>query len=201
MDAIGVDEAAVLLGVSGRQVRRLVDRGDISAERFGRSWAIDRGSVYRYRDLRPSRGRPLSPDGAWEEILRADVRSLDDAHRLAVAGRRRAQRIEARVPPGRIDALRRDGRIIESGVGAAARLGAAVDVRPPYRMYVRESDWPSVQREHRVDLHHSEPNVVFGVAPDDPLERVGMLPWSAVLVDLVAEREDRVAAELLRAKP
>jgi excisionase family DNA binding protein len=200
MEAIGVGEAAALLGVSARQVRRLVDRGDISAELFGRSWAIDRGSVYRYRDLRPSRGRPLSPEGAWEEIRRADVRSLDDAHRLAVAGRRRARRIEARVPPGRVDALRGDGRVIESGVGAAARLGAAVDVRPPYHVYVRESDWPSIQREHRVDLEHSEPNVVVRVAPDELLEGVGMLPESVVLVDLVAEREDRVAAELLRVK-
>jgi len=45
MDAIDVDDAAKLLGVSGRQVRRLIDRGDIAASLFGSSWAIDRDSV------------------------------------------------------------------------------------------------------------------------------------------------------------
>lgn len=90
MEAIDVDDAAKLLGVSGRQVRRLIDRGDIAASLFGSAWAIDRDSVYRYRDLRPNRGGPLSPDGAWRAILHADIRSLDEVHQLAIASRRRA---------------------------------------------------------------------------------------------------------------
>lgn len=199
MDAIGVEEAAALLGVSGRQVRRLIDRGDISAEPFGGAWAIDRGSVYRYRDLRPKRGRPLAPGAAWQAVLHAHIRSLDDADRLAIDGRRRAIRIEARVPSARVDALVEDRRVVESGVGAAARLGAAVDVRPPYQMYVRASDWEAIKHDHRLDVEHSEPNVVFRVAPDEALEGVRRLPRSVVLVDLVAERENRVAAELMRA--
>lgn len=198
MDAIDVDDAAKLLGVSGRQVRRLIDRGDIAASLFGSSWAIDRDSVYRYRDLRPNRGRPLSPDGAWRAILHADVRSLDDAQQLAIASRRRADRVEARVPPGRIDALIADRRVVESGVGAAARLGAAVDVRPPFQVYVRESDWVDIEREYRIDRAHSEPNVVFRIAADEALDDVERLPRSVLLVDLVSEREHRVASELVR---
>jgi excisionase family DNA binding protein len=198
MDVIGVDEAAGLLGVSDRQVRRLIDRGDIAASRFGGSWAIDRESVYRYRDLRPNRGRPLSPDGAWRAVLHAEVRSLDEASQLAIAGRRRADRLEARLPPGRIDALIADRRVVESGVGAAARLGAAVDVRPPFQIYVRESDWGDIEREYRIDRAHSEPNVVIRVAADEALDGLERLPRSVVLVDLVSEREHRVASELMR---
>jgi hypothetical protein len=63
--------------------------------------------------------------------------------------------------PGRIDALITDGRVVESGVGAAARLGAAVDVRPGFQVYVRESDWGDMEREYRLNREHSEPNVVF----------------------------------------
>lgn len=199
MEVIEVHEAAEMLGVSGRQVRRLIDRGDIAASLFGSSWAIDRDSVYRYRDLRPNRGRPLSPDGAWRAILDADVRSLDEAHRLAIASRRRAERVAARVPPGRVDALIADPRVVESGVGAAARLGAAVDVRPPFQVYVRASDWVDVEREYRIDRAHSEPNAVFRIVADEALDDLGRLPRAVVLVDLVSERENRVASELMRA--
>lgn len=198
MEVISVQSAAQLLGVSGRQIRRLIERGDIAASPFGNSWAIDRGSVNRYRELRPGRGRPLSPKAAWRAILEADIQSLDDAHRVAIAGRRRSERVQARVPPGRLEALSADRRVIESGVGAASLLGAAVDVRPPLQVYVRQSDWAEVDREYRVDREHSEPNVVFRLATDDVLDGVDPLPRSVVLVDLVSESEDRVAAELLR---
>ena len=198
MEAIDVDDAAKLLGVSGRQVRRPIDRGDIAASLFGSSWAIDRDSVYRYRDLRPNRGRPLSPDGASRALRNADIRSLDEAHQLAIASRRWAGRVAARVPPARIDALIVDRRVIESGVGAAARLGAAVDLRPPFQVYVRQSHWAGIEREYRIDRSRSEPNVVFRVAADEALDGVQPLPRSVVLVDLVSEREHRVASELAR---
>jgi excisionase family DNA binding protein len=198
MDALEVGDAAKMLDVSARQVRRLIDRGDIAASRFGGSWAIDRDSVYRYRDLRPSRGRPLSPEGAWRTILDADLHSLDEAHELAIASRRRADRVEARVPAARIDALMSDHCVVESGVGAAARLGAAVERRPPFQCYVRRSHWADLQREYRIDRAHSEPNVVFRIAADAALDGVRPLPRSVVLLDLVSEREHRVASELLK---
>jgi hypothetical protein len=103
------------------------------------------------------------------------------------------------VPPGRVDALIADRRVVESGVGAAARLGAAVDVRPPFQVYVRESDWVDIERDYRIDRAHSEPNVVFRIASDEALDEVEpLLPRSVVLIDLVSEREHRVASELVR---
>lgn len=91
-----------------------------------------------------------------------------------------------------------DRRVVESGVGAAARLGAAVDVRPPLQVYVRQSHWAAIGREYRVDRAHSEPNVVFRIAADEALDDVERLQRSVVLVDLVSEREHRVANGLVR---
>jgi len=40
-----VNEAARILGVTPRRVRQLVESGALPATRFGREWAIARGSV------------------------------------------------------------------------------------------------------------------------------------------------------------
>ncbi len=178
----------------------LIDRGEIAASLFGGAWAINRDSVYRYRDLRPVRGRTHSPDGAWRAIRHAALHSLDEAHQLAIASRRRAERVGALVPLDRVDALIADPRVVESGVGAAARLGATVDARPPFRSTcgsreLRPSDWRDIERKYRIDRAHSEQNIMFGVAADRSLDDVERLPRAVVLIDLVAERENRAATQ------
>lgn len=199
VDEFSAAEAAAVLGVSRVQIGRLIASDELEARRFGRAWAIDRESVYRYAALHPAAGRPLGPRAAWTQLLHSRPSSLSEVEQLAIACRRRARRVGAWVPPGILGDLLDDERVVPSGVVAAARSGAAVDERPPFQVYVRRGDWDAIQAHYRVDQHHSAPNVVFRVAPDEAPVFHDRLPhWVVAATDLVAEREHRVAAELMK---
>lgn len=51
-------EAAEILGVSSRRVNALIEAGALKAERLGRSWAVDEGSVRQRAAAERLRGRP-----------------------------------------------------------------------------------------------------------------------------------------------
>lgn len=69
---LSVAEAAERLDVSARRVRQLIDRGELEADRVGRAWMVQRGSVERRR-LQPSAvGRPLDSERVWSLALLAD---------------------------------------------------------------------------------------------------------------------------------
>jgi len=57
---VAVEEAARQLGVSGRQVRALLERGKLSGEKvsLGASWAVYQVSVDAYARNRKKPGRP-----------------------------------------------------------------------------------------------------------------------------------------------
>jgi excisionase family DNA binding protein len=46
---ITVKQAAALLGVTPQRVRALIQAGFLEAEKFGRDWQVDAGSVERRR--------------------------------------------------------------------------------------------------------------------------------------------------------
>ncbi len=199
MDEFSASEAAAVLGVSRVQIGRLIASDELEARRFGRAWAIDRESVYRYASLHPGAGRPLGPRAAWTQLLHTRPASLSEVEHLAVICRRRARRVGAWVPSVVLSELLEDERVVPTGVVAAARLGASVDERPPFQLYVRRGDWDAMQTLYRVDQQHSAPNVVFRIAPDDaPVFHDHLPRWVVVAIDLVAEREHRVAAELMK---
>jgi excisionase family DNA binding protein len=200
---IDVDRAAGILGVSAVQVRRLIDAGELSAERFGRSWQVDLDSVHRYDDLRPKVGRPANAQRSWEMLAADHPGSLQEARSLAVKARRRADRHLGRVSPGELPYLLQADGVVVSGTAAAMRHGAPVQDRPPHAIYIKRSLLDDVSREHGMRfVAADDANLVVRVVEDEvwpfhPGDRYA----SAVvaLIDLVDDRDDRSAREVLHA--
>jgi excisionase family DNA binding protein len=200
MQVMSVAEAAESLGVSEAQVGRLIARGDIVASRWGRSWMINRASVYRYADLRPSRGRPYPPAKAWEVLRSASVSSIDDVKQLAVMCRRRAERHDIRILPGLFDRVRQDPRVMLSGVDAAKFYGGAVSVMPPLDFYVKREHIESFQKDFVVNSGLSASNCVVRIL-DEEFNDIPLghhVPLLVALVDLIAEGDYRSAAETIK---
>lgn len=191
-------QAARMLGVSRMQISRLVDAGELVAERFGNAWQIDLDSVHRYADLRPERGRPLSAARAWTALRTELPRTLDDASVLAIRVRRRAERRPSRVLPGDLERYRQDSRCVQSGSAVASRL-APVSDGPPHSSYVRRSDYEEVARDYALADDAANPNVILRIVDDDvwPFADLAEAPPVVALVDLVDERDDRSARELV----
>lgn len=194
-------EAAQRLGVSKMQISRLIDAGEISADRFGNSWQVDLDSVHRYDDLRPKVGRPFDPSQAWSQLQSASApTSVDAVKAIAIRVRRRAERCPSFVVPGELAGFLADDLVVCSGVSAAAEHGAAVQNRPPFAVYVRTSDLESVAREYAVNVGADDPNVIIRVVANDvwPFEKRQRFASPLIaLVDLVDDRDDRSAREML----
>ncbi len=198
---ISAQKASEILGVSRKQISRLVEAGEIKSERFGNALQVDLDSVQRYQDLRPGRGRPLSAGAAWEMLASARPRNVDDLKTLAVAVRRRAERHEYRVLPAYLDRVLADQRVVISGSAAAVEHGAAVQDGPPHAIYVQRSDADQFVKDNRMRADGDDPNLIVRFAPDAAWVFNGSRHARMIvaLVDLVDDRDDRSAAEALRA--
>jgi len=61
-NSITVQEAATILGIDSSQVRRLIRRGTIKADRFGdKAWLVDPDSVNDYAQSPRKVGHPRKP--------------------------------------------------------------------------------------------------------------------------------------------
>jgi hypothetical protein len=200
MPAIKVQQASEILGVSAAQVGRLIARGDLVATKWGAAWMVDAASVHRYASTRPERGRPYLPERAWAELLSSDVRTMDEAKKLAVLCRRRAERHGVRVIPGFLDSLRQDPRVVLSGVDAGRKFDAMVTVSPPVDLYLHVNDVEKVFKKYVSADHVTDPNVIIRVVESDVLQQFERhVPLIVALVDLVAEGDYRSAQEVLNA--
>jgi excisionase family DNA binding protein len=93
MEWLSAAEAAAALGVSERQVRRLVGSGLLHAERVGGVWLVSADAVRsRARDV-PAVGRPLSAPMAWAVLGMVDA-GLDALNERR-AGEQRSGRLDA----------------------------------------------------------------------------------------------------------
>lgn len=199
MALLNVDQAADALGVSHVQVGRLIDAGELDAERFGRSWAIDPDSLRRYRLLRPRRGRPLSELASWQRVLDAEPPvNIDDAIDLARLVRRRSRNERVRILPaldGRIDD---DPRVRHGGAHAAIHHGAGIG-RPGQRdIYINAADVDAFRSEYRADPNADDANVVLRVV-ENPIAFDGkFVPLVVAVLDLLDAADTRAAAEALR---
>lgn len=199
MALLNVDQAADALGVSHVQVGRLIDAGELDAERFGRSWAIDPDSLRRYRLLRPRRGRPLSELASWQRVLNAEPpANIDDAIDLARIVRRRSRNERVRILPaldGRIDD---DPRVRHGGAHAAIHHGAGVG-RPNQRdLYIDAADVDAFRSEYRADPNADDANVVLRVV-ENPIAFDGkFVPSVVAVLDLLDAGDTRASAEALR---
>jgi excisionase family DNA binding protein len=137
--------AADRLGVSQRQVERLIASGDLPASRTaGDAWVVDALALHALARTRPARGRPWSAGTAWaalwhlsgleaEWLDRRSARRLVerlgslDADSLVHACRRRAATRHYRVSDSYIGDLR--AAVVRSGTSAtsAGTLGIGAD--------------------------------------------------------------------------
>jgi len=70
--------AAERLGVTQRQVQRLIDAGALPATRTaGDAWVVDALAVNSMARTRPTRGRPWSPATAWAALWRLSGLDVD----------------------------------------------------------------------------------------------------------------------------
>lgn len=209
------DEAAGLLGISARSVRRLVEGGGLRARRAGRTLLVERSSVEERLAQRPSAGRPLSPRSAWDVIAAAGAdaerpgmtrierarlrRRLADLADVAPERyRSRARRTDLRVPPSLVASLGDDQGLILSGEPAAAAHGADI-IMPDgiVRAYVRANDLDGVLRRHgaRPAEAGRAANLVLRVIPGEitpPWERgARVVPPVLLALDLLDEADPR----------
>ena len=138
---IGVAEAALQLGVSEHEVRRLVRAGQLAVRRVGTALLIDTEAVQLRMRIRPSRGRALAPEMAWAVLWVLDGRNptwLDSVHRsrarawvrahrhdkienLASALRSRSQTEWLRALPLHLEQIRAEEGVFRSGVEVLGR--------------------------------------------------------------------------------
>jgi excisionase family DNA binding protein len=205
--SLSAQQAAEALGVSRMQVSRLVRQGDLRAHRLGHALVIDADSVRAYRELRPGRGRPLSPRAAWERIAAESGRlaahssnpqALDAARQLAIVTRRRADRQPFRALPNRIVALLADERVVLSGAVAGESHGAPVRAGPPHPVYLSSDDLDHLVADHRLRHDEMEPNIIVRVV--DPLSWIldhRVAPPLVAAIDAIDEGDARSAAEIV----
>ena len=201
-------QAADALGVSRMQISRLVRQGDLRASRLGNALLIDADSVSEYRDLRPDRGRPLSPRSAWALIARESVRLESDgserdvvgaARHLAIVARRRADRHAYRVVPNRAEALLADQRVVLSGADAGQHQGAPVRPGEPHPVYVSSADLDQLVVDHRLRNDAAAPNVIVRVVdPGVWILNDRIAPPLVAAIDALDDGDTRSAAEILR---
>ncbi|MGY1606361.1 excisionase family DNA-binding protein [Geodermatophilus sp. SYSU D00700] len=205
-----VDQAAVRLGVSSQEVRRLVRVGTLPAQRVGRTLVLPEDAVDERARLPVAAGRVLSPPTAWAtlwELSGENASWLDRSGRsrvstrlrtsgpeeLVAATRARADRLGLRVlPPYRDRVLATDG-VVVSGITAAEAVGAdIVTSDAPAEFYCSAETLDALRRDLGLS-DRGEPNLVVRVPrfPDLPLAGLGHMPAAVVAVDLAESADVR----------
>lgn len=195
-----VEQAAGLLGVSGRQVRGLIASGQLPAQRLGSAWLLDPEAVRaRARQAAPA-GRPFAPAFAWEVLWLLDALysapgPVDSGVWEQVADRRvrhrlrqvlaeprpvgrwrqalagRAVRAPVWVHPGVVDRLGEDPRLRLGGSAAAASYQVEAANPEPHRWYIDADDLSSVMRGHRLKHDDSSPYDLMVIPAAVPVHR------------------------------
>ena len=213
MEWIDVNQAAAVLGVDPRQVRKLAADGTLAGRKLGRTWLLVETSVRDRARLRSRAGRPLSADMAWHLLvacaragsggdpfaelsdrqLRWRIRTLLDRApepmNWPVWLRRRAVEHRLWLHPGTRDRFARDPRVLHPDL--SDRLGVRVADLIPY--YVASEDLDDLVADYRGRLG-GEGTKLMAVGPvSDDLDWRGAVQVAA-LVDLVTARDARVTS-------
>lgn len=208
--------AAERLGVSQRQVQRLIEARELPAARTaGDAWVVDALAVNAMARTRPARGRPWSSATAWAALWRASglkvdwldrrtTRRLDDrlatidAEQLVHATRRRAVVHHFRASESFLADL--DRLVIRTGARAMepSRFGMERDLE-------RVDGYCASETADRLgrDFHLvADPrgNVTLRVAtvPSVPLEVRDTMPVAVIAADLAESLEVRERSAGLR---
>jgi excisionase family DNA binding protein len=215
--------AAERLGVSQRQVQRLVEARELPATRTaGDAWVVDALAVNAMARTRPARGRPWSPATAWAALWRVSglevdwldrrtTRRLDDrlasieAEELVHATRRRAVIRRYRAIESFLADL--DALVIRTGAGAmeSSRFGMDQDHGRVDGYCMSEAADRFVGEFHLVEDPRGNVTLRVAAVPSAAREARDTMPVSVIAADLaesleVRERSAglRVLEELLR---
>jgi len=209
--------AAERLGISQRQVQRLIEARELPATRTaGDAWVVDALAVNAMARTRPARGRPWSHATAWAALWRLSglevdwldrrtLRRLDDrlasidAEELVHATRRRALVRRYRASESFLADL--DALVIRSGVRAMEPSTFGMD-QAVGRVdgYCTAEAADSLARDFRL-IEDSQGNVTLRVVlamPPTIIEGRDVMPVAVVAADLAESLEVRERSAGLR---
>ncbi len=208
--------AAERLGVSQRQVQRLIDARELPATRTaGDAWVVDALAVNAMARTRPARGRPWSPPTAWAALWRASglevdwldrrtTRRLDDrlasidAEELVHATRRRAVIRRYRASESFLADL--DGLVIRTGARAMepSRFGMERDLGRVDGYCTSEVATRLARDFHLAEDPRGNATLRVAAAPSAILEGRDVMPVAVIAADLAESLEVRERSAGLR---
>jgi len=208
--------AAERLGVSQRQVQRLIEAGELPATRTaGDAWVVDALAVNAMARTRPARGRPWSPATAWAALwrvsgLEADwldrrtMRRLDDrlasidAEEFVHATRRRAVIRRYRASGSFLADL--DALVIRTGVRAMelSRFGMDQDLARVDGYCTVEAGGTLIRDFHLIEDPQGNATLRVVAMPTTIIEAREVMPVAVIAADLAESLEVRERSAGLR---
>ncbi len=203
-----ISHAAKELGVNVARVRAMVAAGILRGDKIGGRWIVDPSSVEERLRSQAGGGRPLSASSAWGVLFllagrdapwlapweRSRIRKREacDLSSLAIAVRKRAERVSLRAHPSDLSRIAEEPLVIRTGIGAAREYGSDLVGEAPLEIYIPKRKLRGLQRKYRLQISPS-PNVLLRVVDRPwPFERLdSVAPWSVVAVDLFESSEPR----------
>jgi excisionase family DNA binding protein len=189
-------DAASLLGVSVERVRQLVVAGQLPGQRFGNAWAVPKEAIVARRHSPGSRGRPLGPRRAWQDILAGDV-DLGNPGRY----QHRAELIRCQMSRADVAAIPRIVDALIGGVGAAIELGEQLPGDARVDVYLSASSLDKLDESVAYVPAPAGP-IALRVVDDSAWQHIPkhhLAPRAAVALDLLESSDPRhwIAAEHL----
>lgn len=216
LQLISVSDAAAALNLSSARVRLLAANGDLSAEKIGGRWLVERDAMERRRRHGSSGGRRFIPRNAWailalasgEEVTAIDAAarsrlrralSLEGLEALSRRLERRAKVARYRAHSGEVAHVLADPRLVASGVSAARDVGLDLVAGREADGYVSASVLDEFAAEHALSpAAAGEANVVLRVVPGEVWEPFfagrSYAPEAAVALDLAEDADPRSQA-------
>ncbi len=187
--------------------------GQLSAEKLGDRWFVERAALERRRRNGSLEGRRFSPRNAWVLLRLAsgeEVNGIDPSNRsrlkraLAMEGLRRiaprlghrAEIQQFRSHPGELSHLQKDPALVLSGVSAEPRRRELVAGRE-VDGYIEASEVKRFVSRHALVSSGPDGNVRLRLVPAEAwgfLDGLKLAPQAAVALDLAEEFDPRSAS-------
>lgn len=220
-DELSVEQAAAVLGVTGRRVRTMLGNGSLPGRHVGRAWLVPAEAVAGIAGRHSGAGRPLAAPRAWGALdmldggdarwltsvarsqIRAQTRRLvgADADTWRAALRGREDRHPVSGHRSVIPHLANRADVWPAGPSTAAQLGAdLVVVGAVPEFYLPANVWPKVERQLQLRPAIGDPTAYIRVPrnlwPFDG-HGPGRAALAAALLDCGDWRAARAGAEIL----